>query len=81
MRTTIEIPDDKRAKLLAIAARRGFRGYSQIVNEALDLYLAKYAHARDADIKEILSLAGTLEDTEAREVENKIRKVWERWES
>jgi predicted DNA-binding protein len=39
MRTTIEIPDDQRARLLELAARRGEKGFSALVREALELYL------------------------------------------
>lgn len=40
MRTTIELTDEQRAALLALAARRGLRGYSSLVQEALAAYLA-----------------------------------------
>jgi predicted transcriptional regulator len=41
MRTTIRIADDHRERLLKIAAERGDRGYSRIVEEALDRYLCQ----------------------------------------
>lgn len=40
MRTTIEITDEQRAALLSVAAARGEKGFSGIVREAIDLYLA-----------------------------------------
>ena len=39
MRTTIELSDDQRAKLLALAAKRRLRGYSALIQEALERYL------------------------------------------
>jgi hypothetical protein len=39
MRTTIELTDDQRAKLLALAAKRRLRGYSALIQEALERYL------------------------------------------
>lgn len=39
MRTTIEIKREHRAKLLELAARRGSKGFSALVAEALDMYL------------------------------------------
>ncbi len=39
MRTTIEITDEQRAALLAIAATRGEKGFSGLVREAIDGYL------------------------------------------
>ncbi|MEW6459465.1 hypothetical protein ACP3TJ_06505 [Desulforudis sp. 1088] len=79
MRTTIEISNEKRAKLLALAARRGLRGYSQLVNEALDAYLAKAEEKRTKDLEEILALAGTLSRAEAEEAEKAIREAWAKW--
>ena len=35
MRTTIELSDEHRARLLELAARRGEKGFSSIVEEAL----------------------------------------------
>lgn len=81
MRTTIELSNEKRARLLAIAARRGLRGYSQIINEALDLYLAREEEKRSAALSEVLSLRGTLTDAEAREVEARIAEAWRKWQS
>jgi len=79
MRTTIEIPNEKRAKLLALAARRGLRGYSQLVNEALDAYLAKAEAKRVKDLEEVLALAGTLSPAEAEDAEKAIREAWAKW--
>ncbi len=81
MRTTIELSNEKRARLLAIAARRGLRGYSQIINEALDLYLAREEEKRSAALSEVLSLRGILTDAEAREVEARIAEAWRKWQS
>ena len=39
MRTTIELSDEQRSALLALAGRRGLRGYSSLVAEALAQYL------------------------------------------
>ena len=39
MRTTIEVSDKHRSILLALAAQKGLRGYSDIIKEALDYYI------------------------------------------
>ena len=41
MRTTIEIKPEHRAKLLVLAARRGEKGFSSVIAEALEEYLAE----------------------------------------
>ncbi|NPV28994.1 MAG: hypothetical protein HPY58_04910 [Firmicutes bacterium] len=81
MRTTIELSNEKRAKLLAIAARRGLRGYSQLINEALDFYLALEEKKMAGELEEVLLLAGVLTEAEAAEMERKIEEVWRRWQS
>lgn len=78
MRTTIEISDEMRAKLLALAARRGLRGYSEIVNEALRLYLEQETE-KNRDLEDILSLAGSLNDTEAEVADKNMKEFWKRW--
>ena len=42
-RTTIELTDLQRAQLLELAARRGERGFSKLVQEAVDAYLRENA--------------------------------------
>lgn len=39
MRTTVELTDEQRAALAALACKRGIRGYSSLVQEALAQYL------------------------------------------
>ena len=39
MRTTIELTDEQRSRLLALAGKRRLRGYSSLVQEALAQYL------------------------------------------
>ena len=39
MRTTIELSDEHRSALHALAARKGLRGYSKVIQEAIDLYI------------------------------------------
>jgi len=80
MRTTVELSNEKRAKLLAIAARRGLRGYSQLIDEALDLYLAREEEKRAGKLEELLSLAGTLSEAEAAEIEKRIAEAWRKWQ-
>ena len=50
LRTTIAIKREHQVLLKALAAKRGLRGYSRIIAEALDLYLKERAE----EVKEIL---------------------------
>jgi hypothetical protein len=65
MRTTIKIKPEHRAKLLELAARRGAKGFSELVGEALEAYLRAEAD-RDALRRRAVRLKGTLAGREAR---------------
>ena len=80
MRTTIELPDHLRAAVLAVAARRGYRGYSRVVAEALEWYLREKA-VREDGIQEVLDLAGTWTAEDAAEVRVEISEVRNNWRS
>ena len=76
MRTTVEIREEQRIALAAIAARRGLRGYSEIVQEAIDAYLAE---ADGDDLDALLSLRGSLTAQEADALERSIAEAWSTW--
>ena len=69
MRTTVELPDEQYAALRALAARRGVRGFSPLVSEAIALLLAR---EREAEVDAALALEGTLDDDEADELEEHV---------
>jgi hypothetical protein len=76
MRTTVEITDEQHRALSAIAQRRGVRGFSTLVQEALDGYLANL-HADEVDI--LLGLEGVLTESDARELRTRINDVRTTW--
>ncbi len=78
MRTTVEIKDEYRARLLEMAARRGEKGFSRIVNEAIELFLKQY-RADEGRLKKALQLRGSLSRSEAeliRKETEAVRKFW-----
>lgn len=80
MRTTVEISDEQRAQLAQLAARRGEKGFSSIVQEAIDLYLRQLSDAeRKRRIKAALALAGSISENEAEEMRARIRDLRSRW--
>lgn len=78
MRTTIEISDETRAKLLQLAARRGEKGFSAIVQEALDDYF-RAEEDRRARIERALATLGTLDPAEAERLEDEVRELRSTW--
>ena len=78
MRTTIEIKPEHRAKLLELAARRGAKGFSALVGEALETYLRAEVD-REALRKRAVRLKGALPAREARtlrETAEALRSSW-----
>ena len=78
MRTTLEITDEQRARLLEIAGRRGEKGFSHLVQDALDRYLADEKN-RTERVEAALALAGTLDDKAAQALESSIRQLRKTW--
>lgn len=76
MRTTVEITDEQHRALSAIAQRRGVRGFSALVQEALDAYLTSLT-SDETDL--LLGLEGTLTESESREVRSRIDDARARW--
>ena len=78
MRTTIEISDKHRAELLRIAGKRGEKGFSTVIGEAIAFFLEQ-VHQRDENVKSALLLRGTLTSKEARDLETSVKAIRERW--
>lgn len=78
MRTTVELSDEHRAKLLALAAERGTRGFSELVREAIEEYLTEHAARRDR-VSAALAVLGSLSEEEAQELERSVVRVRETW--
>ena len=79
MRATVEIPDHLRAAVLAVAARKGYRGYSKVIVEALEFYLAEKA-AQESGLQELLNLRGTWSRQAASKTRNRIAEARANWE-
>jgi Arc/MetJ family transcription regulator len=78
MRTTIELSDDQRAELVRIAAKRRLKGFSLIVQEALDEYLRRQG-GREQAIAAAMTLRGCLKEKDADALEERVRMVRETW--
>jgi metal-responsive CopG/Arc/MetJ family transcriptional regulator len=76
MRTTVEITDEQHRALSAIAQRRGVRGFSALVQEALDLYLASL---NTGEVNLLLGLEGMLTESDAQEMRSRINDVRTTW--
>lgn len=72
----MEIRDEQRMALAALAAKRGIRGFSALVQEAIDRYLAEQ---EGDDLDAVLALRGSLTAEEAGEMERLIAGAWSTW--
>jgi hypothetical protein len=78
MRTTVEIPDVQRARLLELAARRGEKGFSRLVQEAVDRLLAE-DDSREVRTKAALALEGSMGTKEADELLASVARIRGTW--
>jgi len=78
MRTTIEIPDRYRGILHSLAIKRGLRGYSAIIEDALDAYIEELSR-KDHLKNEILQMMGSWQEKEISQVKEKINEMRKNW--
>jgi hypothetical protein len=78
MRTTVEMKPHHRSALLALAARRGEKGFSSVLAEAIEEYLNE-ERTRVQRRKELLSLAGSLSAEDAKSLRNATVSLRENW--
>jgi len=78
MRTTIEMKPEHRSALLALASRRGQRGFSAVLGEAIESYLRGESD-REKRRRTLLAVAGSLSPEEADQLRREVREVRESW--
>jgi hypothetical protein len=78
MRTTVDIKPEHRDALLARAPRRGEKGFSSVLAEAIEEYLDEEKRGVRRR-KELLSLAGVLSAKEARSFRGAATSLRENW--
>lgn len=76
MRTTVEVTAEQHEALMGIARRRGLRGFSLVVQEALDAYLSDLS---STEVDLLLSLEGSIDEGEEGEMRNRIEEARASW--
>lgn len=80
MRTTVEITNEQRGRLLKLAAERGEKGFSRLVQEALDRFLEEEAgQQHDRNIRRALSALGSLDEGTAEQMQESVRRIRQTW--
>ena len=80
MRTTIELSDDLIGILHAIAVKKGYRGYSKVIEEAINLYLNEN-EKREMKKEKILRMRGSWSQNEAKKVKLKLEEIRKNWKT
>lgn len=78
MRTTVEMKPEHRSALLALSARRGEKGFSAVLAEAIAAFLEGEAE-RHRRREEVLRLAGSLSSEDAEALRATTQSVRESW--
>jgi hypothetical protein len=78
MRTTIEISDKHRSFLLSIAAQKGLRGYSRIIEDAIEFYIEHQLQSSEKK-KDILKMKGSWKKEEAKKIRSRLTELRENW--
>jgi hypothetical protein len=82
MGAAVELPDHLRAAVMAVAARKGHRGYSRVIVEAVEFYLAE-KEAKESGLQDLLDLRGSWSSRQAASARTEIsrqRKSWKKSE-
>jgi len=69
-----------RAELLALAAKRRLRGYSQIIKEAIELYLRE-VRKKEKTRREMLKLEGIWVDEDSDKIAKAVESAWAGWKT
>lgn len=77
MRTTVDLSEAHRARLLRLAAERGEKGFSRFIAEALDSYFESQGAGDDRESAR--RLRGTLDEAGAGELAQRVRMIREDW--
>jgi hypothetical protein len=78
MRTTVEIADEHRARLVELAARRREKGFSGIVAEAIEQYLQALDRG-EGERRKVLKLRGSLSSRQAEILERETTRIRGSW--
>ena len=78
MRTTVEMKAEHRSALLALAAKRGEKGFSSVLAEAIEEYLDN-ARMRTKRREQLLNLAGSISAADGERLRRVSKDLREHW--
>lgn len=78
VRTPVELRNDQRARLLDLAARRGEKGFSAVIQEAVDHHLRE-VDVRDRAAEDAVEALGSFHEDEAAARRERVADARSRW--
>ena len=78
MRTTVELSDPLYRRVRALAAARGVRGFSPIIEEAVREYLERGSGEETSD-DAFRAARGAWSSADAKRFEAELRDAWASW--
>jgi len=78
MRTTVELPDDLIAALHALAVKKGYRGYSRVMEEAVKNYLREN-EKKELSSAVLLKMRGSWNAKEAADTKKRLEEIRKNW--
>jgi metal-responsive CopG/Arc/MetJ family transcriptional regulator len=78
MRTTVELSDDLIAALHALAVKKGYRGYSRVMEEAVKHYLREH-EKKDRSLSVLMKMRGSWNAEEAARTKEKLEEIRKNW--
>jgi metal-responsive CopG/Arc/MetJ family transcriptional regulator len=78
MRTTVELSDDMIAALHALSVKKGYRGYSKLLQEAIAHYLEEN-EKKDLSLSVLMKMRGSWNPKEASETKKKLEEIRKNW--
>ncbi len=78
MRTTVELPDELIAALHAIAVKKGYRGYSKVMEDAVKHYL-RDREKKDQSLSVLMRMRGSWNSEEAAETKKRLEEIRKNW--
>jgi metal-responsive CopG/Arc/MetJ family transcriptional regulator len=78
MRTTVELSDDLIAALHAIAVKKGHRGYSRVMEDAVRHYL-RDLEKKERPLSVLMRMRGSWNAGEAAEMKKRLEEIRKNW--
>jgi metal-responsive CopG/Arc/MetJ family transcriptional regulator len=78
MRTTVALSNDLIAALHALAVKKGYRGYSRVMEEAVKHYLRDH-EKKHQSLNVLLKMKGSWSAEEAAETKKKLEEIRKNW--